>query len=223
MFSGIVEEIGRIISTNDSVDGRRLKIAAKQICCDLKLGDSISVSGICLTATSFNTDSFCVDASIETLRRTKLGHLKNGDKVNLERALKLSDRLGGHLVSGHVDAIATVTSIKKEGFSSIIEFAVPLILEPYFIEKGSVTVDGISLTVAGLQPANGETFKFSIAAIPHTLAQTTLTDLSVGEEVNIEADLIGKYVARWMQATRPQIINKEGLTMSFLQDHGYTS
>jgi riboflavin synthase len=217
-----VEEIGKIISTSDTADGRRLKIGAKLICSDIKLGDSISVSGICLTATSFNSESFCVDASIETLRRTKLGDLKKGDRVNLERALKFSDRLGGHLVSGHVDAIASVNSIKKEGFSSVLEFAAPVALEPFFIEKGSVTIDGISLTVAGLKPASGERFLFSIAAIPHTLEVTTLADLSVGDTVNLEADLIGKYVARWMMATRPEIINKEGLTMPFLTEHGYT-
>jgi riboflavin synthase len=222
LFSGIIEEIGKIISVSDSGDGRRLKIGAKVVTADLKLGDSIAVSGICLTATQFNPDSFCVDASFETLRRTKLGGLKNGDRVNLERALRLSDRLGGHLVSGHVDAVGALTAIKKEGFSSILEFSAPIILEPYFIEKGSVTIDGISLTVASLKPASAEHFTFSIAAIPHTLEMTTLNDLSIGAAVNLEADLIGKYVARWMQATNPQIINKEGLTMSFLSEHGYT-
>lgn len=222
MFSGIVEEVGKIVSTSDTADGRRLKIGAKLICTDLKLGDSISVSGVCLTATSFNAVSFSVDASFETLRRSKLGNLKNGDKVNLERAVRLSDRLGGHLVSGHVDAVATVLSIRTEGFSSIIEFSAPVALEPYFIEKGSVTIDGISLTVAGLKAASAEQFSFSIAAIPHTLEVTTLANLAVGDAVNIEADLIGKYVARWMMATRPEIINKEGLTMPFLTEHGYT-
>lgn len=224
MFSGIIEGIGRIVTTNDSADGRRLKIAAKTICSDLKLGDSIAVSGCCLTATNFNSDSFCVDASFETLRRTKLGRLKNGDKVNLERALKFSDRLGGHLVSGHVDAIASVSSIKKEGFSWIVEFACPASLEPFFIEKGSVCIDGISLTVASLNAGGSASgnFNFTVAVIPHTLEMTTLSDLSSGDEVNIEADLIGKYVARWMHATHPQIINKEGMTMSFLSEHGYT-
>ncbi len=222
LFSGIVEEIGRIASISDSGDGRRLKISAKIVTADLKLGDSISVSGTCLTATNFTSDSFCVDATHETLRRSKLGSMKNGDRVNLERALRFSDRLGGHLVSGHVDAIAHVSAIKKEGFSSWIEFATPKSLEPFFIEKGSVAIDGISLTVATLKAASGDTFVFSISAIPHTLDVTTLGDLSVGDTVNIEADLIGKYVARWMLAGRPEIINKEGLTMSFLSEHGYT-
>lgn len=225
MFSGIVEEIGRIIAINDSADGRRLKIAARLICSDLKLGDSISVSGCCLTATEFNSDSFCVDATFETLRRTKLGNLKNGDRVNLERALKFSDRLGGHLVSGHVDALARLSAIKKEGFSWLMEFATPANLQPYFIEKGSVAIDGISLTVAYLKPINAQEFLFAVAVIPHTLEVTTLSHLSVADSVNIEADLIGKYVANWMLATQAkqnQNINKERLTMNFLSEHGYT-
>jgi riboflavin synthase len=222
MFSGIVEEIGRIVAIDDSAEGRRLTIAARLVLSELKPGDSIAVSGICLTATTFSRDSFCADASFETLRRSRLGNLRQGARVNLERALKLCDRLGGHLVSGHVDAVAAVVSIKKEGFASILEFAAPRALEPFFVEKGSVAVDGVSLTVASLKPGSSDRFNFSIAAIPHTLAETTLAELAAGDEVNIEADLIGKYVARWMQATRPEIINKEGLTMSFLAEHGYT-
>lgn len=222
MFSGIVEEIGRISAISDSDDGRRMKIAAKTVLSDVKLGDSISVSGCCLTVTQFTADSFSVDATTETLRRTKLGTLKNGDKVNLERALRFSDRLGGHLVSGHVDALARVSSIKDEGFSRIFEFAVAADLAPFFVEKGSVTIDGISLTVASLKPVSGSTFAFTIAAIPHTLEVTTLNDLKAGDAINIEADIIGKYVARWMDSTRGQIVNKEGLTTGFLAEHGYT-
>ena len=222
MFTGIIEEVGRIVGTTDSAEGRRLKIAARLVTSDLKLGDSIAVSGICLTATSFTGESFCVDVSLETLRRTRLGSLKSSDKVNLERALKLSDRLGGHLVSGHVDALARVSAIGREGFSSILEFSVPASIAPFFVEKGSVTIDGVSLTIASLKPVAGEHFVFGIAAIPHTLAQTTLAELCVGDQVNIEADLIGKYVARWMQSTQSEILNKDGLTMAFLAEHGYT-
>ncbi len=229
MFSGIVEEIGRIQSISDCAGGRRMKISAKTVLGELKIGDSISVSGVCLTATSFNKDSFSIDASFETLRRSKLGNLKVGDSVNLERALRLSDRLGGHLVSGHVDALAKVASIKSEGFSQIIEFSLDSSLEPYFIEKGSVTVDGISLTVAYLKNATSATkgeFKFAIAAIPHTLEITTLSTLKPGDSVNIETDLIGKYVLRFMQTRdqsgAAQMINKEGLTQGFLAEHGYT-
>lgn len=222
MFSGIVEEVGRILGTSDSSDGRRMKIGAREILSDVKLGDSISVSGVCLTVTQFTKDSFSVDASFETLRRSKLGSLKNGDKVNLERALKFSDRLGGHIVSGHVDALAKVSAIKKEGFSWVMEFSAPRSLEQFFIEKGSVAIDGISLTIAYLQPSVADEFTFAIAAIPHTLDVTTLATLAPGDDVNIEADLIGKYVARWMQSVNPQNINKEGLSQAFLAEHGYT-
>lgn len=222
MFSGIVEEVGQIIAINDSGDGRRLKIAAKTVLSDVRLGDSISCSGCCLTVTQFTADSFSVDATAETLRKTKLGRLKNGDKLNLERALRFSDRLGGHIVSGHVDRLAKVSSIKDEGFSKIFEFTVSAELAPFFVEKGSVTIDGISLTVASLGAVKGDSFSFTIAAIPHTLQVTTLGELKGGDDVNIEGDIIGKYVARWMESTRGQIINKEGLSMSFLAEHGYT-
>lgn len=222
LFSGIIEEVGQIVAISDSSDGRRLKIAANCVTSDLKQGDSIAVSGVCLTAVSFTKDSFTADASFETLRRSKLGELQIGSRVNLERALKLSDRLGGHLVSGHVDQTAKVQALRKEGFSKIIEFSVSDELAPYFIEKGSVAVDGISLTVAGLKPSENGRFIFAIAAIPHTLELTTLNKLSVGETVNIEADLIGKYVARWMEAAKAPNINKGGLSNSFLAEHGYT-
>lgn len=222
MFSGIVEEVGQIIAINDSADGRRLKIAAKTVLSDVRLGDSISCSGCCLTVTQFTIDSFSVDATAETLRKTKLGSLKNGDRLNLERALRFSDRLGGHIVSGHVDRLAKVSSIKDEGFSKIFEFTVSAELAPFFVEKGSVTIDGISLTVASLGAVKGDAFTFTIAAIPHTLQVTTLGTLKAGDDVNIEGDIIGKYVARWMESTRGQIINKEGLSMSFLAEHGYT-
>lgn len=224
MFSGIIEEIGKITATSDSNEGRRLKIAARLVTSDIKLGDSIAVSGTCLTAVEFTKDSFTAEASFETLRRTKLGELKTGQQVNLERALKFSDRLGGHLVSGHVDGLAELVGLRKEGFSQILEFSAPESLSAFFIEKGSVTVDGISLTVAYLkEPAAGK-FVFAIAAIPHTLEVTTLSSLALGDKVNLEADLIGKYVARWMQAAAAggKIINKEGLTMPFLAEHGYT-
>jgi riboflavin synthase len=235
LFSGIVEEVGKIIAATDDSGGRRLKIAARTVLSDLKLGDSISCNGVCLTACDFGKDWFAVEATHETLRRTKLGALKTGDSLNLERALKVSDRLGGHLVSGHVDAVAKVTSIKKEGFSSVIEFSVPSELEPFFVEKGSVTIDGVSLTVASLRSAgkagafisdgsasHESNFSFTVALIPHTLEITTLGELRVSDKVNIEADLIGKYVARLVSQGYAQNINKGGLSLSFLQEHGYT-
>lgn len=226
LFSGIVEEVGKIISAADDAGGRRLRIGARIVTGDLKLGDSIACNGVCLTACDFAADWFAVEATHETLRRSKLGTLKTGDSLNLERALKVSDRLGGHIVSGHVDAVGRVASIKEEGFSRVIEFQVTSELEPFFVEKGSVTIDGVSLTVASLKSAErhgGEAkFSFSVALIPHTLEITTLGNLKAGEPVNVEADLIGKYVARLVSQGYAQNINKGGLSFSFLAEHGYT-
>lgn len=229
MFSGIVEEVGKIVSATDDAGGRRLRIAASVVTSDLRMGDSISCSGTCLTACEFGSNWFAAEATHETLRRTKLGSLKAGDGLNLERALKVSDRLGGHIVSGHVDAVGRVAAIRHEGFSRVIEFVITAELEPFFVEKGSVTIDGVSLTVstlrssAGAASSTGERkFNFSVALIPHTLNATTLQKLVVGDPVNVEADLIGKYVARLVFQGYAQNLNKGGLSLSFLQEHGYT-
>lgn len=220
MFSGIVEETGKIVSVSDSGDGRRLRIAARTVLESTKIGDSIAVSGCCLTAVELSSGAFLADASHETLKKTKLGKLKIGDRVNLERAIRLSDRLGGHLVSGHIDGLAKLVGITDEGFSKIMEFEADERFAPYFIEKGSVAVDGISLTVASLTDS-AQAVRFAVAVIPHTLSVTTLSDLSPGDTVNLETDLIGKYVARWLSGGVEKI-NKEGVSMSFLQEHGYT-
>jgi riboflavin synthase len=198
MYTGIVEQTGMISALTDSADGRRLEITVNQPMKDLKLGDSINISGCCFTAIEIADNYFVVQATHETLRRSKLGLLKVGDKVNLERPLKLEDRFGGHLVSGHVDAIAQVSSIKKEGFSKFITFTLPLEYAPFFVEKGSVTVDGVSLTVVDTIQNSGNKFRFSVALIPYTMEITTLGNLKVDETVNIETDLIAKYLARWL-------------------------
>ncbi len=222
MFSGIVEEVGKVSAIQDSGQGRRLRITATAIIEGLKIGDSIAVSGACLTATEFGTDWFSVDATFETLRKTKLGSLKTGSRVNLERALRVSDRLGGHLVSGHIDGLATVTSSREEGFSRIFEFAVDTSLAPHFIEKGSVAIDGISLTIASLRDSATDV-RFTVAVIPHTLAATTLNEIRTADQVNLETDLIGKYVGRWLGIKGSnQNINKEGLSMTKLAEYGYT-
>jgi riboflavin synthase len=224
LFSGIVEEVGKLASVADTADGRRLRISCKKVMSDLVLGASVSVSGTCLTVCQMGADWFDVDAVHETLRRTKLGELKTGDSVNLERALLVSDRLGGHIVSGHVDGLGTVRSIHAEGFSRVIEFGVDGVLAPFFVEKGSVTVDGVSLTVASLkaQAAKDAPLLFSVALIPHTLESTTLSQLKVGDRINVEADLIGKYVARLVSNGWAENINKGGITPAFLAEHGYT-
>jgi riboflavin synthase len=209
LFSGIVEEVGEVIEVTDTSDGRRLKIRAAQMLKDATLGESISVSGCCLTVVQFDCDWFCVEAVIETLRRTKCGSLKQGSAVNLEKALRVSDRLGGHIVTGHIDTVAKVAQIKEEGFSSLVTLTMDGRFAPFFVEKGSVCVDGVSLTVAdcgpipakisvktGAKSDGGNEFWFKVALIPHTLGVTTLGSLKVGSEVNIETDIIARYVAR---------------------------
>jgi riboflavin synthase len=230
MFTGIVEEVGTLVLAHNTSDGQRLRIGARTVVADLAPGDSVSVSGTCLTACQIGEGWFTAEATQETLRRTKLGSLHPGDAVNLERALRLSDRLGGHLVSGHVDALGTLRSVSPEGFAKVYQFAVPVELSAFFVEKGSVAIDGVSLTVASLaehpgsgsRASAGDEFVFTVALIPHTLSVTTLGHLKVGDRVNIEADLIGKYVARLMLSEHGGNINKGGLSMSFLAEHGYT-
>lgn len=199
MFSGIVEEVGEVLEVQDTADGRWLKIGAKEILADAALGESISCSGCCLTVIDFGSDWFAVEAVIETLRRTKIGDLKVGSKINLEKALRVSDRLGGHIVTGHIDTVGKVASIVEEGFSYVVEVNLDSRWAPFFVEKGSVAMDGVSLTVAdcGEIPEKAEDeFWFRVALIPHTWNVTTLGQLKVGSSVNIETDIIARYVAR---------------------------
>lgn len=217
MFSGIVEEVGVISQVVESADGKRFRIDATTVPSDMKLGDSISVSGTCLTVVEFQSGWFDVEAVLETLRCTSLGDLKKGSKVNLERALKVSDRLGGHLVTGHVDTVARVSKIVKDGFSNYVTFTLDAVWAPFFVKKGSVTVDGVSLTVADLsritenssaKKSSGE-FEFSVALIPHTMEVTTLGAFEVGRKVNIETDVIARYVVRLLGDGYLENLNKE--------------
>jgi riboflavin synthase len=199
LFSGIVEEVGQVLEVKDTEDGRWLKIGAKEILADAALGESISCSGCCLTVVEFGADWFAVEAVIETLRRTKIGDLKVGSKLNLEKALRVSDRLGGHIVTGHIDTVGKIASIVEEGFSYLVEVNLESRWAPFFVEKGSVAMDGVSLTVAdcGEIPEKAEDeFWFRVALIPHTWNVTTLGQLKVGSSVNIETDIIARYVAR---------------------------
>ena len=185
MFTGIVEEVGVVAKISD--DG--MTVRATQVTEDLKLGDSIAVNGTCLTAVSFDRTEFSVDLSPETVRRTSLGRLSVGGPVNLERALLASDRMGGHIVQGHVDGIGRVMSTKRDGDSTIFRIRVPKRLNRYIVEKGFVAVDGISLTVVKIGASS-----FTLAVIPYTLKNTNLAALSVGDRVNLEADILAKYV-----------------------------
>ena len=191
MFTGIVEEVGMVAKISD----KAMTVRATKVTEGLKLGDSISVNGACLTAVSFGESpengvkEFSVDLSPETMRRTSLGQLSEGRPVNLERALLVSDRMGGHIVQGHVDGTGRVMSTKPEGDSVIFRIRVPKRLERYIVEKGFVAVDGISLTVVKRGASS-----FTLAVIPFTLNNTNLASLSVGDRVNLEADILAKYV-----------------------------
>ncbi len=185
MFTGIVEEVGVVATISENA----MTVRASKVTEDLKLGDSIAVNGACLTAVNFSGDEFSVDLSPETMRRTALGDLSQGSLVNLERALLVSDRMGGHIVQGHVDGTGRVMSTKPEGDSVVFRIRVPKRLNRYIVEKGFVAVDGISLTVVKRGASS-----FTVAVIPYTSNNTNLAALSVGDRVNLEADILAKYV-----------------------------
>jgi riboflavin synthase len=190
MFTGLVQDVGTVerVLPGDTTD---LWVRTALGAGDFALGESISINGACLTVVERTPDSFRVQAGPETLRRTTLGALRPGARVHLERSLRLSDRLGGHLVLGHVDAVCTVTAAYRDAAAVVLDVSLPAALAPFFIEKGSVAVDGVSLTVNRLGAQD-----FSVALIPETQARTTLGQKSPGTQVNVEADVIGKYVAR---------------------------
>ena len=185
MFTGIVEEVGAITQISE----RGMSVMSSKVMYDLKLGDSVSINGACLTVVSQTATEFSVDLSPETMRRTALRHLSAGSRVNLERALKVNDRLGGHIVQGHVDGTGLVTSTRVDGDSTIFRIRAPKKLMPYVVEKGFIAVDGISLTVV-----QRGTSSFTLAVIPFTLRNTNLELLSAGDRVNLEVDILAKYV-----------------------------
>lgn len=189
MFTGLVEEVGTIASVIRRGDGARVRLVAGTVRDGLAVGDSVAVDGACLTAVALHDDGLEVDAVAETLRRTTLGDRAPGDRVNLERALRLGDRLGGHLMQGHVDGTGEVAAVRPEGGGRVLRVRVPGELLRYVVEKGSIAIDGVSLTVAA-RHADG----CSVALIPHTLAATTLGEAAAGRRVNLEVDLMAKYV-----------------------------
>jgi riboflavin synthase len=193
MFTGLIESQGIITRVDRKDGGALLEVYAPEFGRDMAIGDSVAVDGACLTVVKFIRGAFIADVSQETLERTTLGGLKPSSKVNLERALRLSDRLGGHLVTGHVDGIGRLLLRHHAGNSTVYQFQVPPSLMPYVIPKGSIAVDGISLTVAQMK---GESF--ATAVIPHTEEATTLKEKPIGSPVNLEADVLGKYVKRFV-------------------------
>jgi riboflavin synthase len=210
MFTGIIETVGRVTAVQRRGDLLLLTIVSQAALTEIKAGDSICVSGACLTVTALNKEGFQADCSAETQERTTLGTLQPHAEVNLEQALKVSDRLGGHLVTGHVDGIGSVSEIAKGGGSFVMAVRVPHGLAPYIVEKGSVAVDGVSLTTSRI--AGDE---FQVAVIPYTAQNTTLGRKRVGDRVNIEVDLIGKYIKRFMQQ------RGTGIDKGFLAEHGF--
>lgn len=215
MFSGIIEAIGAIRSLRKDDKGARVSIDAPGVLDGVRLGDSIALNGVCITVVDYDEKKFEADLSVETLRRTNLGELVVGDRCNLERAMALGERLGGHLVSGHVDGVGKIRSRKNEGDSIWLTFDAPVEVMRYVVYKGSIAVDGISLTVAA---CDNETFSVSI--IPHTSEQTTLTEKQDGSAVNLEADLIGKYVEKLL-TPHAESKSREGITMEKLKEQGY--
>ncbi len=219
MFTGLIEGIGLLLRTDRQGLDARMVIQAQFAVDHLVLGESIAVDGACLTVVSSQGSLFTVDVSAETLSRTTLGGKRPGARVNLERALRLGDRLGGHLVSGHVDTMGRLADRKDEGRSIRLYFDIPREFSRYTIEKGSVAVDGISLTINGCREG-----RFDVNIVPHTARETTIVDLEVGQEVNVETDLIGKYVEK-MTAPWFDTIGEKGarsrIDAAFLQKHGF--
>lgn len=215
MFTGIIEEIGTIKGIRRGNRSVVLEVKAKKVLEDLKVGDSIATNGVCLTVTSFSGGSFCADVMPETMQRSNLGGLHAGDPVNLERALSLNGRLGGHIVSGHVDGMGKIVGREKDENAIWVTIATSADLLRYIVEKGSITIDGISLTVVAVTDSG-----FTVSIIPHTQDETTLVKKQVGDDVNLENDVIAKYVEKLMRPAAPAE-PKGGLTLDFLLANGF--
>lgn len=207
MFTGIIEEVGVIERTEDTGGDLRIRVAARTVTADMNIGDSIAVSGCCLTVVQFDPAGFSVELSRETVAKTA-PRWQQGSQVNLERAMAAGGRFGGHLVSGHVEGVGQVTGVEREPGAFVISVSAPEELAPYLVPKGSVTVDGVSLTVVDCGGAGGSDstlapWEFTLWLIPHTLEATTLGELEPGSRVNLEADLIAKYLERLQLAKEP--------------------
>lgn len=211
MFTGIIEEIGTVRRIEHGAKGARLTIQAKTVLEDTRIGDSIATNGVCLTVVSMTGDSFSADVMAESLRRSSLGTLQGGSPVNLERAMAANGRFGGHIVSGHIDGTGTIASQKREDNAVWVKIKTPAPLLRYIVEKGSIAIDGVSLTVAAVTDTD-----FSVSIIPHTGAQTILLGKKPGAPVNLECDVIGKYVEK---LTAPH--KTGGISTNFLAENGF--
>ncbi len=215
MFTGIIEEVGKIERIQNGSHSAVLHIQAQKILDDLKIGDSVAVNGVCLTVTSFHKQGFSADVMHETLNRSALVLLQTGSRVNLERAMPVDGRFGGHIVAGHVDGMGKIMRIEQDDNAVWYTVQAAESVMQYIVEKGSIAIDGISLTVAKV-----ETARFSISAIPHTVCETTLKERRIGDAVNLETDIIGKYVEKFLC---PKVVAQpnSGLTREFLAKYGY--
>lgn len=216
MFTGIIQGLGTLFEKRAAGGGMIFGLTADFALTDPEEGESIAVNGACLTAKHIAGNRFYVDVSPESLARTGLGRLQIGSRVNLERALRLADRLGGHLVSGHVDTQATVRERRTVGDFTVFTFSLDPMLTKYVIEKGSIAIDGVSLTVNSCERET-----FSVSIIPHTLAITTLGRLRQGDQVNIEVDMIGKYVEKMLTERSAGVGTTSRLNAAFLSEHGF--
>lgn len=215
MFTGIIEEVGTVSTVHKSGTSSFIRIQAKTVLTDVHLGDSIAVNGVCLTVTAFDNSTFQADVMNETLSRSSLGSLTNGSPVNLERAMSANGRFGGHIVSGHIDGTGTVTAIENDGIAVWYTISADSSILRYIVEKGSIAIDGISLTVAKVTDTD-----FSVSVIPHTAAQTNLSSKKIGSIVNLENDIVGKYVEKLLRPdSRPQSGSK--ITLDFLAENGF--
>ena len=215
MFTGIVEEMGRVELIKRGQHSAILTIGAKKVLEDTKIGDSIAVNGICLTVTSLTSKSFTADVMQETLNRSSLAKLLPGSHVNLERAMPANGRFGGHIVSGHVDGVGKIVGIKDDDISIWYRIQAKPEIMRYIVEKGSITIDGISLPVAAITDED-----FSISAIPHTVSQTILKEKRQGDVVNLETDILGKYVEKLVGTSQTQQ-KKSSITREFLLQQGF--
>ena len=215
MFTGIIEELGTIRSIRRGAASAVLSIGAEAVLSDLRIGDSVAVNGVCLTATGVDGSGFTADVMHETLRRSSLGALGPGSRVNLERAIAADGRFGGHIVSGHIDGTGTIAERRRDDNAVWYTVSAPPALLRYIVEKGSVAIDGISLTVASV-----EADRFSVSVIPHTAAVTLLGAKGPGDVVNLETDIIGKYVERLLRpADTPAA--RSGISLEFLAENGF--
>ena len=213
MFTGIVENKGKVLKVDHRGEMKRLTLDVPFDLTEVQLGDSINVNGVCLTIVEKKGRAISVDLSPESLQKTMLARLKESDQVNLERALRFSDRLGGHIVTGHIDGVGTITERRIEGNALHLVVRIPQSATPYVVQKGSVAIDGISLTVNEVQEN-----RIRLTLIPYTLEKTTLMEKKVGEEVNVEADILGKYVEKVLERGRE---TSKGIDLSFLKQHGF--